>query len=173
MHCLSVFYTVFAALCFLRSSFSGETTGEQVYSDQCARCHGKAGEGTNDNYPDPLVGDKSVAQLTGYIHESMPDNADEKCSSEDAAKVAAYIYDAFYSADARTRNKPARVELSRLTVRQHENAIADIIGSFRPAAEWGTERGLRAEYFNSREPKDDARKFELIGIGARRSRVFG
>lgn len=139
-------------------------SGEQVFHDQCARCHGKGGEGTPDNYPDPLAGDKSVAQLTNYIHESMPDDADEKCSAEDAAKVAAYIYDAFYSADARTRNKPARVELSRLTVRQHENAIADIIGSFRPAVEWGTERGLHAEYYNSREPKGDARKIERTDL---------
>lgn len=160
MHCLFIGCTVFVALCFSRFSFAGEATGEQVYRDQCARCHGKSGEGTKDNYPDPLVGDKSVAQLTEYIHQSMPDDADEKCPAEDAAKVAAYIYDAFYSADAHTRNKPARVELSRLTVRQHENAIADIIGSFRPPVEWGNGRGLHAEYFNSREPKGDARKIE-------------
>lgn len=137
-----------------------ESAGKQIFYDQCARCHGASGEGTKDNYPDPLVGDKSVAQLSKYIHESMPDDVDEKCSAEDAAKVAAYIYDAFYSADARARNKPARVELSRLTVRQHASAIADIVGSFRPAAEWGTERGLHAEYFNAREPKADARKIE-------------
>ena len=45
--------------------------------------------------------------------------------------VAAYIHEAFYSVDARVRNKPARVELSRLTVRQYQNALADLIGSFR------------------------------------------
>ncbi len=150
----------FVVLSIPRISARGELTGEQVFRDQCARCHGNSGEGTKENYPDPLAGDKSVAQLTKYIHESMPDDADEKCSADDAAKVAPYIYDAFYSADARIRNKPARVELSRLTVRQHENAIADIIGSFRPAIEWGTERGLHAEYFNSREPRGDARKIE-------------
>ena len=61
-----------------------------------------------------------------------------------------YIYDAFYSPDARVRNKPARIELSRLTVRQHQNAVADLIASFHPAATWGTERGLHAAYYNSR-----------------------
>lgn len=168
MRCIvrSLFPHLFAVLICVINLFprldaaAASLSGEQVFHDQCARCHGKGGEGTPDNYPDPLAGDKSVAQLTNYIHESMPDDADERCSAEDAAKVAAYIYDAFYSTDARTRNKPARVELSRLTVRQHENAIADIIGSFRPAVEWGTERGLHAEYFNSREPKGDARKIE-------------
>jgi cytochrome c len=56
-----------------------------------------------DNYPDPLAGDKSVVQLAQRIHETMPDDADRKCTVDDAAKVAAYIYDAFYSADARAR----------------------------------------------------------------------
>src|SRR3954447_12427357 len=51
-------------------------TGAQVYKAQCARCHGKSGEGTDDNYPDPLEGDKSVAQLTKLIHETMPDDSD-------------------------------------------------------------------------------------------------
>ena len=62
--------------------------GEVIYRDQCARCHGKSGEGTDDNYPDPLEGDKSVAQLTKLIHETMPDDADTKTSAEDSAKVA-------------------------------------------------------------------------------------
>src|SRR5947209_3350395 len=69
--------------------------GEKTFRDQCARCHGTSGEGTDDYYPDPLAGDKSVAQLTKLIHETMPDDADKKCSAEDAAKVAIYIYDSF------------------------------------------------------------------------------
>lgn len=137
-----------------------EPTGEQVFRDQCARCHGASGEGTEDNYPDPLAGDKSVAQLTALIHETMPEDEETKCSAEDSAKVAAYIYDAFYSADAHVRNKPARIELSRLTVRQYQNAVADLIGSFREAAEWGPERGLHAQYYNARDFRADARKLE-------------
>ena len=106
--------------------------------------------------PIPLAGDKSVAELTKLIHETMPDDADDKCPADDSAKVAAYIYDAFYSPDARMRNKPARIELSRLTVRQHQNAVADLIASFHPASAWGTERGLHAAYYNSRHfnPKE-------------------
>ena len=125
-------------LCFCRielTSIADAPTGEQIYKDQCARCHGKSGEGTDDNYPDPLEGDKSVAQLTKLIHETMPDDADTKTSADDSAKVADYIYDTFYSPEARARNKPARIELSRLTVRQYQNAVADLVGSFRPAAD--------------------------------------
>ena len=154
-------------VCFVINSSSivcraAETTGEQVFRDQCARCHGKAGEGTADNYPDPLAGDKSIPQLTKLIQDTMPADQDTKCSADDSAKVAAYIYDAFYSADARVRNKPARVELSRLTVRQYQNAVADVIGSFRQPSEWGSERGLHGEYFRSRSFKPDARKMERV-----------
>ncbi len=89
----------------------------------------------------------------------MPDDAEKKVSADDAAQVAGYIYDAFYSPEARARNKPARIELSRLTVRQYQNAIADLIGSFRPAFEWGAERrGLRGEYNQSRYPGADKQK---------------
>jgi cytochrome c553 len=129
--------------------------GEVIYRDQCARCHGKSGEGTDDSYPDPLEGDKSVAQLTKLIHETMPDDAEKKASAEDSAKVAEYIYNTFYSPEARVRNKPARIELSRLTVRQYQNAVADLIGSFHGSAEWGTEHGLHAEYFQKRNPWED------------------
>ena len=61
----------------------------------------------------------------------MPDDDPGTCVGEDAEKVAAYIHDAFYSKTAQARNKPARIELSRLTVRQYQNTLADLIGSFR------------------------------------------
>ncbi len=72
-----------------------------------------------DDYPRPLAGDRSVSQLTRLIARTMPKDTDDKCSGEDAQKVAAYIYDAFYSKTAQARNKPPRIELSRLTVRQY------------------------------------------------------
>ena len=37
--------------------------GEQIYRQQCASCHGSRGEGTDDHYPRPLVGERSVAGL--------------------------------------------------------------------------------------------------------------
>ena len=132
-------------------------TGEQIYKTQCASCHGKAGEGVEDKYSDPLVGDRSVAELTTIIEKTMPEDAPEKCVGEDAKKVAAYIHDAFYSPLAQARNKPARIELSRLTVRQYQNAVSDLVGSFRPAEQWGDERGLRGEYYKGRRFRDRER----------------
>src|SRR5262245_39167511 len=104
--------------------------GEAIYREQCARCHGASGEGTKDN-PDALAGDKSVEQLAALIAKTMPEDRDVKCTGDDATAVASYIHEAFYSPAAQLRNNPIRVELSRLTVRQYQNAVTDLIGSFR------------------------------------------
>src|SRR5262245_17413963 len=83
--------------------------GEALYREQCARCHGAAGEGTTD-YPDALAGDKSVEQLADVIARTMPEDKDVKCSSAEAREVAAYIHEAFYSPAAQLRTNPVRVE---------------------------------------------------------------
>lgn len=124
-------------------------TGEQVYRQTCAPCHGGRGEG-GAGYQRPLIGDKSVGELAAFIHQQMPPDAARKLPIADARKVAEYIHDAFYSPLARARNKPARVELSRLTVRQYRNAISDLIGSFRAGNQPDSRRGLAAKYFNTR-----------------------
>jgi cytochrome c553 len=148
-------------------------TGEQVYRQMCARCHGAAGEGVAGKYPDPLVGNRSVAQLARYIAKSMPEDKPGTCTSADAEKVAVYIHDAFYSKVAQERNRPPRIELARLTVRQYREALADLIGSFRPAAPIslslgergrgeGDQHGLRAEYYKSRRFRTFDRVLERV-----------
>ncbi len=104
--------------------------GLEIYRQECASCHGLAGEGTTNYYPHLLVGDRSQGQLAAFIASSMPDDAPGTCTGEDAKTVSAYIYDAFYSKEARVRNKPARVELSRLTVNQYVNCVADLAVGF-------------------------------------------
>jgi cytochrome c553 len=126
-------------------------SGEAIFTAKCVRCHGPHGEGTKD-HEDRLEGDLSVAQLAEVIAETMPDDDPGTVTADEAQVVAAYIHDAFYSAIAAARNRPARIALARLTVRQYRRAVADLIGSFREPAEWGDERGLRGTYFNSREP---------------------
>jgi cytochrome c553 len=134
-------------------------TGEQIYRQMCARCHGPKGEGTKDHHPEPLTGNRSMAQLARYIAKSMPEDAPGTCSGPDAEKVARYIFDSFYSPAAQARNKPPRVELARLTVRQYQNTVADLAGSFRPrpsspagkqAEQEKKQQGLRGEYYQSR-----------------------
>ena len=128
-----------------------EPPGAAVYREHCQRCHGEGGKGTTD-VPAPLVGDRSVAQLARYVDETMPEDDPSLVTGEAARAVAEYIHGSFYSAVARDRNRPAREELSRLTVRQLENTLADLVGSFRgrgPGIDG--RRGLRAEYFHGRD----------------------
>src|SRR5690606_1967121 len=65
------------------------------------------------------------------------------------AKVAAYIHEAFYSAEAQARNRPARVDLVRLTNRQYRESVADLFGAFVKQIPPGEGTGLKAEYFES------------------------
>ncbi len=141
--------------------------GQRVYEEQCARCHGKAGEGSED-YPRALAGDKSVKQLAKLIAKTMPEDDPGTCTGDSADAVASYIYDAFYSKTAQERNRPARVELARLTVRQYRNAVADLIGSFRETGTWGDARGLGGEYFKTRQ---DGRRQPGVQAGRPRGPV--
>src|SRR5262245_33346989 len=120
------------ALVFCAAASADDPTGEQIFKQKCQYCHGPTGEGTK-RYPERLVGERSVAELSKVIAKTMPDNDPGSLSTEEAARVASYVHDAFYSPAAQARNKPARIELARLTVRQYRNAVADPVGSFRPA----------------------------------------
>lgn len=132
------------------------TRGEAIYKARCASCHGAAGEGSKE-YAKPLAGEKSVGQLARLVERTMPEDEPETCVGEDARAVSAYIHEAFYSRTAQERNKPARVELSRLTVRQYRNTLADLVGSFRPRVGWSGGGGLKGQYYKSRQigRKDD------------------
>ena len=139
------------AMAGLSHSFADEApkSGQEIYRQQCASCHGGSGEGSAE-YPRALLGDRSPAQLARLIERTMPDDDPGTCVGEDARRVAQYIHDGFYSKTAQARNKPPRIELSRLTVRQYRNAVADLIGGFREAGAWDREEGgLRGEYFKS------------------------
>ncbi len=137
----------------------GELTGQQIYAAQCARCHGAQGEGTAE-HPDPLVGNLSVAQLDELIAETMPEDDPGHLSAAESQAVAKYLHGAFYSPVARQRNRPARIELARLTVRQYRHCVTDLVGSFRGSSDLGSERGLQAEYYRGRR------------IGGRKERVI-
>jgi hypothetical protein len=135
-------------------------TGESVWKAQCAGCHGAAGEGAK-GYPKPLTGTRSVGELARFIAQTMPPGP-RKTPAADAQLVAAYLHAAFYSPVAQARNRPARLELSRLTVRQHRNAVADLIASFRPPASWDERRGLRGQYYRSRGFRNNERLLDRV-----------
>ena len=115
-------------------------------------------------YDDALHGDRSLEKLTRYIDKNMPDDDPGKCVGEDAAAVARYIYDAFYSREARLRsNPPPRVELVRLTNRQYVNTVADLVKHFTGSDGALTgERGLRATYYSSKDFNGDKKVIERV-----------
>lgn len=135
-------------------------TGAQVYQAKCAPCHGVNGQG-GAAYPKPLTGTQSVGELSKFIAQQMPPGP-VKCAAPDAAKVAQYMYDTFYSPLAQERDRPARVSLSRLTVRQFKNSVTDLLSGMQPRWGVGTQGGLSATYFRGRlwEGKDPIKRVD-------------
>ncbi|MEW6305993.1 MAG: DUF1592 domain-containing protein [Verrucomicrobiota bacterium] len=135
------------------SAADSSSAGRDLYRQHCAKCHGRNGEGVKDKYDDALFGDWSIDKLSRFIDRTMPEDEPEKIDAKQAETVARYIYDAFYSRDARARNRPARVELVHLTNRQYLNTVADLLKQFTgvdgPVARG---HGLQASYYASRRP---------------------
>jgi mono/diheme cytochrome c family protein len=125
-----------------------QRTGAQIYAKMCASCHGDKGQGVPDKYDEPLHGNRSLLALTKRIAKTMPDDDVGSCVGADAANVASYIFDSFYSPQAQARLHPPEFDLSRLTIAQYRTSVADLVGRFRPGFDKppGTERGLRAHY---------------------------
>lgn len=132
-----------------RTTAEDEHPGKAIYTKQCASCHGGDGQGTAENYPEALAGDRPLADLARVITETMPEGESDVCIGKDAEAVASYIYDAFYSPVAQARIRPPRIKLARLTNTQYRNAVADLIGLFRGGRPFDDKRGLQAEYFAS------------------------
>ncbi len=157
----------FAALVLVASSVASaqddaERTGAQIYQSMCAECHGVNGEGVADQYSEPLAGTRSLQDLREIIHDTMPEEDPDLCTGEQAESVARYIFETFYSEEARARYQPARIELAHLTVRQFQNTVADLVGSFVGSARIDQERGLKAQYYNDRNFRRDKRVKERI-----------
>jgi len=133
-------------------------TGEAVYQQDCRSCHGPMGEGVAGKSDEALFGEKSPSALARYIVREMPEDDPGSLSEADASAVAAYIHGKFYSPEARARNHPPRIDLSRLTVRQYRETMADLLGSFRPKRHASVAGGLHAVYHDSDGMNKRARK---------------
>jgi thiosulfate dehydrogenase len=74
--------------------------GAEIYSTQCAGCHGQFGEGNPPLFP-PLWGEKSfndgagmnnVHKMAAFVQHNMPQNRMGILSLQDAFDVSAYIH---------------------------------------------------------------------------------
>ena len=139
---MTILFLFYAFAAPLLIAADGGPTGPELFQGQCARCHGESGEGNPDFCPDPLHGDRPLADLTELIVDTMPEEDPEKCVGDDAKRVAEYIYETFYTAEARARNQPPRIALSRMTVRQYQNAAADLLAGFVGTDSRDEQRGV-------------------------------
>ena len=140
---------------YYKKNLAAPREGEVVYRADCMRCHGPVGQGVAGKSDEPLVGEKSVASLAKYIAREMPENDPGTLSLADATASAEYIHKAFYSAEARARNHPPRIELAHLTVRQYRESVADLLGSLRGLTATTESGGLAGTYRErpERDPK--------------------
>ena len=140
---------------YYKRNLAAPRAGEIVYRADCMRCHGPVGQGVAGKADEPLVGEKSIASLAKYVAREMPEDDPGTLSLADATAAAEYIHKAFYSAEARARNHPPRIELAHLTVRQYRESIADLLGSLRGMTSAVESGGLAGVYRErpERDPK--------------------
>ena len=136
--------------------------GAEIYRQTCQSCHGKSGEGIEDQYEHALVGDLSIGSLAELISRTMPEEDADACIGEDAAAVATYIHNAFYSQAARVRNRPPRIAMARLTGEQLRQSIADLYGHFTKPTETSDQRGVKASYYNGTSRKSEALQIDRV-----------
>lgn len=134
-----------------------EHQGKALYQKLCAECHGSRGQGVEDEYDEPLTGEKGIEVLARQIDRTMPDDDPDKTTATDSKLIAEYIHDAFYSPAAQARLNPPRQDLARLTTEQFRNSVMDLLGRFRMGPGFdrpiGNERGLKAFYRGVALPK--------------------
>lgn len=134
-----------------------QASGPELYTKHCASCHGAQGEGGKD-YPEPLVGERTLEKLALYVRKKMPEDKPGILSADESMRVSKYIYDAFYSKAAQARRAPPRMELARLTVGQYKTSVADLMSMFSNPPPADAKPGLRQELFNGgRRFRDDKR----------------
>ena len=149
------------AFCLIAPSLADdELPGKKMYDAKCAKCHGLKGEGVADVYDENLYGDRSFAELVKIINDTMPEDKPAECVGEDALQVAEYMYESFYTAAARAKHRPPRIELSRMTGPQYLNAVSDLASHFIGKRVPNEQRGLEGTYYDSRSPHKDKERIK-------------
>lgn len=75
-------------------------SGDELYEENCASCHGDDGSGTGANSGPAVWGEDSfndgagmgrMQKMAGFIQNNMPPNSDDELSDQDSADLAAYL----------------------------------------------------------------------------------
>jgi hypothetical protein len=140
---------------------AGET-GAELFEKRCASCHGAHGEGTPHEYPQALSADRPVAQLARFIARAMPADAPGTCRADEAERLAAYIHEAFSSEATPTRAQTPHLGVTRLTVGQYRNAVADLTASFRTPLPRDDARGLLGDYYTMKPDREHKRVMQRL-----------
>lgn len=133
--------------------------GKGLFAKNCAPCHGPTGGG-GAGYSGVLAGDLTVDELSQYISTSMPPGP-KKTPVKDAKEIASFIHNEFYSPIAQERNRPAKISLARLTVKQFKNAVSDLINDSPPVAN-GSPGGLTGQYYKAREKRKENKIMDRV-----------
>src|SRR5687768_10563604 len=94
---------LFVVVGWLASAAAWAADGRAIYKKHCAECHGKNGEGVKGKHDEALHGSKNLDRLARYIDKNMPEDDPDKLNAKESERVAKYIYDAFYSEEARVK----------------------------------------------------------------------
>lgn len=142
---------LFLALIFGASSMgmANPLDGKKLYTQHCAECHGKKGQGVEDEYSKPLVGDWPVTKLIDYVDKTMPDYDPDLVKGEEADAISRFIYKSFYQKPELFK-KDSKIQLARLTNRQFRQSVTDLFGQFEGQPVLNNPvQGLKGKYYNA------------------------
>jgi hypothetical protein len=123
--------------------------GKKLYAEHCAECHGEKGEGVEDEYSKPLVGDWPITKLIHYVDKTMPDYDPDLVKGKEADAISRFLYESFYKKPELFK-KDSKVQLARLTNRQYRQSVTDLFGQFEGHPTLNkSERGLKGKYYNA------------------------
>ncbi|AWB65086.1 peptide chain release factor 2 [Saccharobesus litoralis] len=104
--------------------------GQQLFSEQCAGCHGNNGEGLG-SFPAINV-ERDVDNMINYIRDNMPLNSAASCDQQCAEDVATFIQTLWVTEAtcdiAQTPVVYGARQLKILTKSEYQNSIADLLG---------------------------------------------
>ncbi len=143
-------YLFFALTLGINSKgIANQLDGEKLYIQHCAECHGDKGQGVENEYSKPLIGDWPVTKLIHYVDKTMPDYDPNLVQGKEADAISRFIFTNFYK-KPELFEKRSKVQLARLTNRQYRQSVTDLFGQFKgqPVLD-NPIQGLKGKYYNA------------------------